>query len=139
LVQESFAKALRSFASFQPGTNFRAWMFRIVRNTFLTARTRAAVHISVEEEGEEVLLPPDPNPPESLVLRAGGQERIQVALGRLPVQFREALLLCDVEEMRYQEIAELLGVPIGTVMSRIARARKLMRGMLAEDELRVSR
>src|SRR5689334_8588214 len=99
LVQESFAKALKSFASFQQGTNFRAWMFRILRNTFLTARTRRAEFVSVEEEGEEAVLPPDPHTPESILLNAGLHERIQAALARLPVQFREVILLCDVEEM----------------------------------------
>jgi RNA polymerase sigma-70 factor, ECF subfamily len=139
LVQESFAKALKSFASFQQGTNFRAWMFRILRNTFLSSKSKTAVHVSIEEGGEEMLLPADPQTPESILLSSGLQERIQVALGRLPIHFREVLLLCDVEEMRYQDIAELLGVPIGTVMSRISRARRLLRGMLAEDELRVAR
>jgi RNA polymerase sigma-70 factor, ECF subfamily len=139
LVQESFAKALKSFSSFQQGTNFRAWMFRILRNTFLTSRSKSLVHVSIEEEGEEILLPPDPQTPESILLSSGLHERIQVALGRLPVHFREVLLLCDVEEMRYQDIAETLGLPIGTVMSRISRARRLLRGMLAEDELRVAR
>jgi RNA polymerase sigma-70 factor (ECF subfamily) len=93
----------------------------------------------VEEEGEEAVLPPDPHTPESILLNAGLHERIQAALARLPVQFREVILLCDVEEMRYQEIAEMLGVPVGTVMSRISRGRRLLRGMLAEDELRVAR
>jgi RNA polymerase sigma-70 factor, ECF subfamily len=97
------------------------------------------LHVSIEEEGEEVLLPPDPQTPESILLSSGLQERIQVALGRLPLHFREVLLLCDVEEMRYQDIADTLGLPIGTVMSRISRARRLLRGMLAEDELRVAR
>ena len=139
LSQDPLAKALKSFASFQQGTNFRAWMFRILRNTFLTARTRRAEFVSVEEEGEDAVLPPDPHTPESILLNAGLHQRIQAALARLPVQFREVILLCDVEDMRYQEIAEMLGVPVGTVMSRISRGRRLLRGMLAEDELRVAR
>ena len=80
LVQESFAKALKSFSSFQQGTNFRAWMFRILRNTFLTSRSKSLVHVSIEEEGEEILLPPDPQTPESILLSSGLQERIQVAV-----------------------------------------------------------
>jgi RNA polymerase sigma factor (sigma-70 family) len=138
-VQETFAKGLKSFRSFQQGTNFQAWMFRILRNTFLTSRSRAQKFVSMEEEGEDVLLPPERHTPESILLNAGLQERLQAALARLPLQFREVLLLCDVEEMKYQEIAEMLELPIGTVMSRISRARKLLRGMLAEDELRVGR
>ena len=139
LVQETFAKALKSFSSFQQGTNFQAWMFRILRNTFLTSRSRTQNFVSVEEEGEDALLPPERHTPESILLNAGLHERLQAALERLPIQFREVLLLCDVEEMKYQEIAEMLELPIGTVMSRISRARKLLRGMLAEDELRVGR
>jgi len=137
LVQEAFARALKGFSGFQPGTNFRAWMFRIVRNTFLSSRSNVAIHLSVEEEGGEDLLPPDPYTPESILMKAGLQQRIQAAIERLPLAYREALLLCDVEEMRYQEIAALIGVPVGTVMSRISRARKLLRGMLAEDGLRI--
>jgi RNA polymerase sigma-70 factor, ECF subfamily len=138
-VQESFAKALKSFSSFQQGTNFQAWMFRILRNTFLTSRSRSQTFVSVEEEGEDVLLPPERHTPESILLNAGLHERLQTALARLPVQFREVLLLCDVEDMKYQEIADMLELPIGTVMSRISRGRRLLRGMLAEDELRVGR
>ena len=137
LVQETFARALKGFSGFQPGTNFRAWMFRILRNTFLSSRSNTAVHLSVEEEGEDVLLPPDPHTPESILMNSGLHERIQAALERLPVAFREVLLLCDVEEMKYQDIATLIEVPVGTVMSRISRARKLLRGMLAEDGLRI--
>ena len=137
LVQEAFARALKGFSGFQPGTNFRAWMFRIVRNTFLSSRTNLAVHLSVEEEGEDILLPPDRHTPESILMNASLNERIQSAIERLPVAYREVLLLCDVEEMKYQEIASLVGVPVGTVMSRISRARKLLRGMLAEDGLRI--
>jgi RNA polymerase sigma-70 factor (ECF subfamily) len=69
--------------------------------------------------------------PESLLMARVDQELVQTALERLPVPFREVILLCDLEEMSYQEIAEALGVPIGTVMSRLWRARKAMRGLLA--------
>ncbi|SRR6266404_4276713 len=138
LVQETYARALKSFSSFQPGTNFRAWMYRILRNLFYTSRSglKMAQHLSVEEEGEETLLPPERETPESILMKVGTQERIQASLERLPIIYREVVLLCDVEEMKYQEIADLVGIPIGTVMSRVARARKLMRGMLAEERLR---
>jgi RNA polymerase sigma-70 factor (ECF subfamily) len=138
LVQETYARALKGFSSFQPDTNFRAWMYRILRNSFLTSRSglKMAPHLSVEEEGGEMLLPPERETPESILLNAGTQQQIQAALERLPIVYREVVLLCDVEEMKYQEIAELVGVPIGTVMSRIARARKLLRGMLAEQRFR---
>jgi RNA polymerase sigma-70 factor (ECF subfamily) len=138
LVQEAFTRALKGFGGFQPGTNFRAWMFRILRNAFLSSRSNTAVHLSIEES-EEQLLPSDPHTPESLLMESGLQERIQSAIERLPIPYREVLLLCDVEEMKYQEIATLVGVPVGTVMSRISRARKLLRGMLAEDGLRMEK
>ncbi len=138
LVQEAFTRALKGFSGFQPGTNFRAWMFRILRNAFLSSRSNMPMHVSIDESEEE-LLPSDPHTPESLLMGSGLQQRIQAAIERLPVAYREVLLLCDVEEMKYQEIAALVGVPVGTVMSRISRARKLLRGMLAEDGLRVER
>lgn len=139
LVQETYVRALKGFASFQPGTNFRAWIFRILRNTFLTSRTgtKSAPHISVDEEEGEALLPAEKETPESILLSSGARECIQAALERLPVAYREVILLCDVEEMKYQEIAELVGIPVGTVMSRISRGRKLLRGMLAEEQLGV--
>ena len=138
LVQETYARALKGFSSFQPGTNFRAWVYRILRNTFLTSRSglKMAQHLSVEEEGEEILLPPERETPESILINSSTRQQIQSALGRLPIIYREVILLCDVEEMKYQEIAELVGIPMGTVMSRIARARKQLRGMLAEERLR---
>ena len=138
LVQETYARALKGFSSFQPGTNFRAWIYRILRNAFLTSRSglKTAAHLSIEEEGEEMLLPPGGETPESILIKSGIQQQIYAALEHLPVIYREVILLCDVEEMKYQEIADLVGVPIGTVMSRIARARKLLRGMLAEEWMR---
>ncbi len=133
LVQETYAKALKGFGSFQPGTNFRAWIFRILRNTFLTSRTGLAATktVPLESEGEEeqtVAVARDT--PESILLEQAGQQRVQAALEQVPVIFREVLLLCDVEEMSYQETADTLGVPIGTVMSRLYRARKALRAAL---------
>lgn len=138
LVQETYARALKGFSSYQAGTNFRAWIFRILRNTFLTSRTglKAAPHVSIDEESEETLLPPRQETPETILMTASTHQHIQAALERLPIPYREVILLCDVEEMKYQEIAELIGVPVGTVMSRISRARRLLRGMLAEEQLK---
>jgi RNA polymerase sigma-70 factor (ECF subfamily) len=138
LVQDAYVRALKGFGGFQPGTNFKAWMFRIVRNTFLSSRAGVkAVHVPLEdEEGEEIELPAVTDTPESALVGVRTREQIQAALERLPQNFREVILLCDVEEMRYQEIAELLEIPLGTVMSRIARGRKLLRGMLAEAQIR---
>ena len=125
LVQETYAKALKGFSSFRLGTNFRAWMYRILRNTFLTSRkglkVTTTVALDAEEEGSEVAVERDT--PETLLFERSNRELLQAAIDELPVYFREILLLCEVEEMSYQEIAETLSIPIGTVMSRLSRAR----------------
>jgi RNA polymerase sigma-70 factor (ECF subfamily) len=132
LVQETYLKALRSFASFQLGTNFRAWMFRILKNTFLSScstleRRMTDAMVSREDEHE---LTVDTETPETILMNRSNSQLVQSAINDLPVHYREALLLCDVEEMSYQEIAEILSIPIGTVMSRLARARKAVRKSL---------
>ncbi len=130
LVQETFAKAQKGFGSFQPGTNFRAWIFRILRNTFLTSRSglaSTATTLPLNEEQDEMALTPSPQNPESLLLQRLEREALRDAIATLPVAYREVLLLADVEEMSYQEIAETAGIPIGTVMSRLSRARRMVR------------
>jgi RNA polymerase sigma-70 factor (ECF subfamily) len=129
LVQETYAKALKGFSSFQPGTNFRAWIYKILRNAFLTSRTglKAAATEPIEMDGEEQNLPPVKETPESILLQRADWQLVQHALEKLPVAHREVLLLCEVEEMSYQEIAATLAIPIGTVMSRLARARGALR------------
>src|ERR1700689_5563957 len=128
LVQETYAKALKGFGSFQLGTNFRAWMYRILRNTFLTSRTGLKVTMTVpldpEENGADLAVERDT--PETYLFQQLNRELLQTAMDDLPVHFREILLLCEVEVMSYQEIAETLLVPIGTVMSRLSRARKAL-------------
>jgi RNA polymerase sigma-70 factor, ECF subfamily len=128
LVQETFLKSLRGFASFQPGTNFRAWMYRILRNTFLTSRT-GLERRNTSQEDEEGLeeLAVSPETPELALIRRADTELVQGAIAQLAPIFQEVILLADMEEMRYQEIAEALDIPIGTVMSRLARARKQIR------------
>ncbi len=128
LVQETYVKALKGFASFHPGTNFRAWMYRILRNTFLTSRSglKASAHVPLDAE-DSPELPAAGGTPETLYLQRAQHEMLQTAIAELPLHFREILLLCDVEEMSYQEIATALSIPIGTVMSRLARARKALR------------
>jgi RNA polymerase sigma-70 factor, ECF subfamily len=138
LVQETYAKALKGFSSFQLGTNFRAWMFRILRNTFLTSRTglRAKMTVSLEDEEEQgVELGVSQQTPESILIDRATTESMQAALEGLSLPHREVLLLCDVEEMSYLEIAETLSIPIGTVMSRLARARKAVRAALREGSM----
>lgn len=128
LVQETFLKSLKGFSSFQEGTNFRAWMFRILRNTFLTSRTGLERRSTVQEDESgfaDTVSTSDT--PELALIRRADTEVVQAAISKLAPVFREVLLLADMEEMKYQEIAEALDIPIGTVMSRLARARKQLR------------
>jgi RNA polymerase sigma-70 factor (ECF subfamily) len=129
LVQETYTKALRGFSSFQAGTNFRAWIYRILRNSFLSSRSGLKVTIEFDEE-DTALAPAERSTPESLLLAQSSRELIWKAMDELPVPFREILLLCEVEEMSYQEISETLSIPPGTVMSRLSRARKALRANL---------
>ncbi len=132
LAQETYLKALRGFESFQPGTNFRAWMFQILRNTFLSSCSKLERRMTVAMESEEELavLPKSSVTPESLLIDGSGNYAVRCAIAELPVIFREVILLCDVEDASYREIAEILSIPIGTVMSRLARARKALRETL---------
>jgi RNA polymerase sigma-70 factor, ECF subfamily len=140
LVQETYLKALKGFSSYQQGTNFRAWMYKILRNTFLTSRTGLkATAVSLDDEDDPVPEPAVTETPESVLLAHVDRQAIENALEQLPVKFREIILLSDVEDMSYQEIAETLAVPIGTVMSRLSRARKAMRESLATRVQGVSR
>jgi RNA polymerase sigma-70 factor, ECF subfamily len=133
LVQETYSKALRGFSSFQLGTNFRAWMYRILRNSFLSSRTGLKTMVAIDEEtDDEDLLPAENATPESILIEQANREMVQQVLVDLPVPFREILLLCEVGEMSYQEIAETLGIPLGTVMSRLSRARKALRVLLRQ-------
>ncbi len=130
LVQETYTKALKGFSSFQQGTNFRAWIYKILRNTFLTSRTGLKATVPLDVDGEEEVLPTAKETPESILLQRSDWQRLQQAMERLPIAYREVLLLCEVEEMSYQEISSTLGIPIGTVMSRLSRARKTLRADL---------
>jgi RNA polymerase sigma-70 factor (ECF subfamily) len=141
LVQETFLKGLRGFASFEPGTNFKAWIFRILRNTYLTSRTGLAAlrTVALEDELEEHddsgprLIPEaviDRQTPELNLMRLSDQAALHAAMEQLAPPLLEVILLCDVEEMKYKEIAAVLDIPIGTVMSRIARARQALRSTL---------
>jgi RNA polymerase sigma-70 factor (ECF subfamily) len=109
-------------------------MYKILRNTFLTTKAGLKVSVSLDSDGDD--RPAEPavtETPESVLLSRAEIETIQNALEKLPVKFREIILLCDLEEMSYQEIGQTLGIPIGTVMSRLSRARKAMRELLAAN------
>ena len=130
LVQESYAKALRGFSGFQVGTNFRAWMYRILRNTFLTSRS-GLKSAAVEAQELDAMASNHPTP-EAILIQQADRELVQQALTQLAVPLREILLLCEVEEMSYEEIAQVLAIPMGTVMSRLYRARRALRSLLLE-------
>jgi RNA polymerase sigma-70 factor (ECF subfamily) len=132
LVQETISKALRGFDSFQAGTNFKAWIFRILRNTFLTSRSgiTASRTVFLEDQADVPDIPDASSTPEEHVIRLDNQTAVNEALDQLQPALREALLLCDVEELKYKEIAAVLDVPIGTVMSRISRARRTLYQLL---------
>jgi RNA polymerase sigma-70 factor (ECF subfamily) len=129
LVQETYAKALKGFRSFRPGTNFRAWIYQILRNTFLTSRSglKSTATVPLELESDQESLPAIKETPESILLQRSDRQLVQAALGQLPVPYREVLLLCEFEEMSYQEISATLAIPMGTVMSRLSRARRALR------------
>lgn len=132
LVQETYVKALKGFSSFQQGTNFRAWIYQILRNTFFTSRTGLKAAGSVPIDSESDSLPAVNETPESLLLQRSDRQLVQQALGQLQVGYREILLLCEFEELSYQEISATLAIPIGTVMSRLSRARRALRNSLLE-------
>jgi RNA polymerase sigma-70 factor (ECF subfamily) len=131
LVQDTFVKALRFEHQFRPGTNLKAWLFTILHNTWRNrVRDSGRSIVEVDSERVEDAERTDPSPavetPERILLRATLDADLQAALDELPETFRTAVWLRDVEELTYAEIAEVVGVPIGTVMSRISRGRKLL-------------
>ena len=134
LVQETYAKALKGFSSFQPGTNFRAWIYQILRNTFFTSRTglKSSATVPLELDNDQENVPTTADTPESILLQRSDRQLVQQALGRLPVPYREVLLLCEFEEMSYHEISATLSIPMGTVMSRLSRARRALRDAVEE-------
>ena len=112
--------------------NFRAWIFQILRNTFLSSCSKLERRMTVAMDSEEdfPVLPATSVTPESLLIDRSCNDAVRCAIEQLPVIFREVILLCDVEGASYREIAEILSIPLGTVMSRLARARKAVRESL---------
>jgi RNA polymerase sigma-70 factor (ECF subfamily) len=144
LVQDALVKAMRGRDQFNTGTNLKAWMFRILTNTFINKYRRGGLERSVLEG-------PDADPlvdgwvsastmrqlrdPEQIALRPIVEGEVARALDALPAEFKLAVVLCDVEEFSYEEIADIMGCPIGTVMSRLHRGRKLLQKALYSHAL----
>jgi RNA polymerase sigma-70 factor (ECF subfamily) len=139
LVQDALVKAMRARHQFLVGTNLKAWLFRILTNTFINKYRRGGLERSLLEG-------PDADPladgwvsastmrqlrdPEQIALLPLIEGEVGRALDALPAEFKLAVILCDVEEFSYEEIAEIMGCPIGTVMSRLHRGRKLLQRSL---------
>lgn len=129
LVQDTYLKAFRSAHQFQAGTNLKAWLFTILHNTFRNIRRhdgRDPVDVDSEAVEQAADDAPSTQSPEQLLTRATLDADLQGALDALPPAFRQAVWLRDVEELSYAEMATVLGVPIGTVMSRISRGRRAL-------------
>jgi len=133
LVQDTFLKAFRAESQFQRGTNLKAWLFTILHNTFRNRRRdagRSPIDVDSEVVEQAVDVDAQHHTPEALLARATLDADLQAALDALPDAFRQAVWLRDVEEFSYAEIAAIVGVPIGTVMSRISRGRRLLHDKL---------
>jgi RNA polymerase sigma-70 factor, ECF subfamily len=144
LVQDTFVKAFRFADRYQRGTNLKAWLYTILHNTWRNrVRDASRAHVDVdsdriEEVADQAGGPVAADTPERILLRGTLDADLQAALDAMPPAFREAVWLRDVEEFSYAEIAEMLGVPIGTVMSRISRGRRLLFERLSQSPERLA-
>jgi RNA polymerase sigma-70 factor (ECF subfamily) len=142
LVQDTYLKAYRFLGSYERGSNAKAWLFRILKNSFINNYRKVSKEPSKidYEEAENFLNTGKASYSDSIDLREKmfrgliGDE-VSTALNALPVDFRAVIILCDVEEFTYEEIAQIIDIPIGTVRSRLHRARKMLREMLLEYAL----
>lgn len=141
LVHDATIKALKARGQFQPGTNLRAWLLRILTNTFINGYRRGGLErttVETAHDGEDPIADGwisahsmrSMREPEEEALRPVLRDELRRAIDELPEEFRLAVVLCDVEELSYKEIADAMGTPIGTVMSRIHRARKMLQDRL---------
>jgi len=134
LVQDTYLKAFRASRQFERGTNLKAWLFTILHNTFRNMRRhdgRSPIDVNSETVELAADTRGDEQTPEQLLSRATLDRDLQAALDALPDTFRQAVWLRDVEEFSYAEIAQIMDVPIGTVMSRISRGRRMLHDRLA--------
>ncbi len=140
LMQETYARAFRSWRSFQPGTNLRAWLLRILTNLNIDRgrRVQRAPDIQPLEEGDYFLYnkleesTQAPNPDEERVLERLSQDDAVSALSAVPHDFRDAIVLVDIGDFSYNDAAQILDIPVGTVMSRLHRGRRILKRELAE-------
>jgi len=136
LVQETYVKAFKSAGQFKAGTNLRAWLFTILRNQFLNDRRRAKANpVQVDSEAVERAtadISSAAGTVEEALIQRASDDQVRAALESVPEPFREAVWLRDAEGFSYVEIAEMLRVPAGTVMSRISRGRRLLAARLSE-------
>src|SRR5262245_15159105 len=126
LIQETYLQAWRSFHRFEIGTNLRAWLYKILFNVHYSEVRRDRMELAPIEETIAETIAYDPPTPQGLT-----EEEVLSALERIPRDFQVPVVLADVEELSYREIAEALQIPLGTVMSRLSRGRKLLRMELA--------
>ncbi len=140
VVQEAYLRAFRYFDSFRGG-NARAWIMGIVRNacfSWLRAQSHGLEQLEFDEERDGDLMDPTRSPeddnPATLLSRKMESGRVNAAIQQLPPMFRETLILRELEDMSYEEIAQIVGIPIGTVMSRLSRARRQLRTVLSAPE-----
>jgi RNA polymerase sigma-70 factor, ECF subfamily len=138
LLQETVLRAYRFFHQFESGTNCRAWMLTILFNNFRNGyrkSSREQPSSTSEEferkvESESLRVDPAGSNPEALLSGQGMEGEVETALADLPAEFRDAILLVDVEELSYQEVSGVLDIPIGTVKSRVSRGRAILREAL---------
>ena len=135
LVQEAYLRALKSFDGFRGGDGGRAWLLTIVRNTCYSWLKRDQTTEPAESFDEELHSSQhDSDTPEALLLEHADAQLLREALEELPLEFREAIILRELEGMSYKEIADVAGVPVGTVMSRLARGRERLQRRLVSSK-----
>ena len=140
LMQETYARAFRSWRSFQPGTNMRAWLLRILTNLNIDRgrRVQRAPDTQPLEEGDYFLynkLEEDGGSAEARVDDRLSQDDAVAALSAVPHDFRDVIVLVDIGDFSYADAAQILDIPVGTVMSRLHRGRRILKGALAETAL----
>ncbi|MDQ3895395.1 MAG: sigma-70 family RNA polymerase sigma factor [Actinomycetota bacterium] len=141
LVQETYARAFRSWRSFTPGTNLRAWLLRILTNLNIDRgrREQRAPTVQPLEEGDYYLYnrleqaTRDSDLDEDRVVERLSQDDVVAALSEVPHDFRDVVVLVDIGQFSYQEAAQILDIPVGTVMSRLHRGRRILKTNLAES------